>query len=101
MIRTRSATAAASGKRGKAATSAGPSRTTRIDKRVEDADLGEKSSFFEDDEGPDVGETLHAKDGKLGFYTSSKGFIFATNFLVDIASQVHSERYTLKGKFCS
>ena len=49
-----------------------------------------------DDEEPDIGKTLHAKDGKLGFITS-KGFVCATNFLVDIASQVHSQNYSMKG----
>ena len=58
----------------------------------------EMSLDFVDDE-PDTGKTLHAKDGKLGFFTSSKGFVYATNFLVDIVSHVHSKRYVLKGKF--
>ena len=49
-----------------------------------------------DDEEPDIGKTLHAKDGKLGFITS-KGFVCATNFLVDVASQVHSQNYSMKG----
>ena len=49
-----------------------------------------------DDEEPDIGKTLHAKDGKLGF-VSSKGFVCATNFLVDIAAQVHSTNYSMKG----
>ena len=96
IVRTRSATAAAAGKKGKAVTSGGSTRNTGRKERVEDGDLAEKSSFFEDDD--DIGNTLHAKDGKLGFYTSSKGFAYATNFLVDIASQVHSDRYTLKGR---
>jgi hypothetical protein len=39
---------------------------------------------------------LHSKDGKLGFITS-KGFVCATNFVVDIASQVHSIKYVIKG----
>ena len=34
---------------------------------------------------------------QLGFITN-KGFIAATNFIVDIASQVHSEKYSIKGK---
>ena len=34
---------------------------------------------------------------QLGFVTN-KGFIAATNFIVDIASQVHSERYSIKGR---
>ena len=52
--------------------------------------------IYEDDEEPDIGKTLHAKDGKLG-YVTNKGFIGATNFLVDIESQVHSEKYLIKG----
>ena len=61
-----------------------------------------------------MGKTLHAKDGKvgppyeyahfyiheifqLGFFNSSKGFVYATNFIVDIQSQVHSEKYVIKG----
>ena len=55
-----------------------------------------EADFFEEDEEPDIGKTLHAKDGKLGFVTN-KGFISATNFLVDIESQVHSETYAIKG----
>ena len=51
---------------------------------------------FEDDEEPDVGKTLHAKGGKLGFFTRM-GFKVATDFLVDIASQVYSETYSIKG----
>ena len=51
---------------------------------------------YEDDEEPDVGKTLHAKDGKLGFVTRT-GFKVATDFLVDIASQVYSETYSIKG----
>ena len=53
--------------------------------------------MFLDDEEPDIGKTLHSKDGKLGFF-ANKGFIFATNFVVDIASQVYSEKYSVKGK---
>ena len=34
---------------------------------------------------------------QLGFVTN-KGFIAATSFIVDIASQVHSERYSIKGR---
>ena len=33
---------------------------------------------------------------QLGLITS-KGFLFATNFLVDIESQVYSEKYSIKG----
>ena len=51
----------------------------------------EISVDFVDDQ-PDIGQTLHAKDGKLGFFTSSKGFVYATNFLVDIVYHFHSER---------
>ena len=51
---------------------------------------------FHDDEEPDCGKTLHAKDGKLGFFTN-RGFICGTNFLVDIESQVYSEKYSIKG----
>ena len=39
---------------------------------------------------------MNAKDGKLGFVTK-RGFISATNFLVDILSQVYSEKYAIKG----
>ena len=35
--------------------------------------------------------------GKLGFF-ANKGFIFATNFVVDITFQVYSEKYSIKGK---
>ena len=38
-----------------------------------------------------VGKILHAKDGKLGFM-SNRGFVAATNFLVDIQAQVFSEK---------
>ena len=33
---------------------------------------------------------------QLGFITN-KGFMAATNFIVDVASQVHSEKYSIKG----
>ena len=52
--------------------------------------------FEDDDDEPDIGKTLHAKDGKLGFVTN-RGFVAATNFLVDIQSQVFSEKYSIKG----
>ena len=52
--------------------------------------------FEDDDDEPDIGKTLHAKDGKLGFVTN-RGFVAATNFLVDIHSQVFSENYSIKG----
>ena len=55
--------------------------------------------FYDDDEEPDIGKTLHARDGKLGFVTS-KGFMNATNFLVAIESQVFSEKYSIKGSPC-
>ena len=55
--------------------------------------------FYDDDEEPDIGKTLHARDGELGFVTS-KGFMSATNFLVDIESQVFSEKYSIKGSPC-
>ena len=49
-----------------------------------------------DEEEDDIGKTLCAKDGKLGFM-GKKGFFPATNFLVDIESQVSSDRYSIKG----
>ena len=52
------------------------------------SDDHDNDEVYFDDEEPDIGKTLHAKDGKLGF-VSSKGFVCATNFLVDIAAQVH------------
>ena len=61
IVKTRSATAAAAGKKGKAVTSGGSTRNTGRKERVEDADLAEKSNFFEDDE-DDIGNTLHVKD---------------------------------------
>ena len=60
------------------------------------SDDPENEDVYFDDEEPDIGKTLHAKDGKLGFVTS-KGFVSATNFLVDIAAQVHSMNYSMKG----
>ena len=39
-----------------------------------------EEDVFHDDKDPDTGKTLHVKDGKLGFFASSKGFVFATNF---------------------
>ena len=48
------------------------------------------------DEEPTAGKSLHAKDGRLGF-VSSKGFVPATNFILEINSQVYSERYSIKG----
>ena len=56
----------------------------------------DNDEVYFDDEEPDIGKTLHAKDGKLGFVLS-KGFVCATNFLVDIAAQVHSINYSMKG----
>ena len=46
-----------------------------------------QGSTEESFEQEDVGKTLHAKDGRLGF-VSEKGFLAATNILVDIGSQV-------------
>ena len=60
------------------------------------SDDHDNDEVYFDDEEPDIGKTLHAKDGKLGF-VSSKGFVCATNFLVDIAAQVHSINYSMKG----
>ena len=57
-----------------------------------------QGSTEESFEQEDVGKTLHAKDGRLGF-VSKKGFLAATNFLVDIGSQVYSEKYSFKGQF--
>ena len=42
------------------------------------------------------GKTLQAREGSLGFVTSN-GFIQATNFIMDIRSQVISEKYSFKG----
>ena len=42
------------------------------------------------------GKTLQAREGSLGFVTSN-GFIQATNFIMDIRSQVISEKYSIKG----
>ena len=50
----------------------------------------------ESDEEPTAGKSLHAKDGRLGF-VSNKGFVPATNFILEINSQVYSERYSIKG----
>ena len=55
-----------------------------------------EEEILDDDDEPDVGKTLHAKDGKLGF-VSNRGFVAATNFLVDIQAQVFSETYSIKG----
>ena len=62
---------------------------------VQDNIQAEEEIFFDDEE-PDIGKTLHAKDGKLRIITS-KGFICSTNFIVDIASQVNSQKYAIKG----
>ena len=56
----------------------------------------DQEDVFHDEEEEDIGKTLHSKDGRLGFVTN-KGFIAATNFLVDIGSQVYSEKYCIKG----
>ena len=58
--------------------------------------VADQEHIFHDEEEEDIGKTLHSKDGRLGFVTS-KGFIAATNFLVDIGSQVYSEKYCIKG----
>ena len=50
----------------------------------------------ESDEELTAGKSLHSKDGRLGF-VSSKGFVPATNFILEINSQVYSERYSIKG----
>ena len=57
-----------------------------------------ESSDNDEDESDDVtkGKSLNAKDGKLGFVIK-RGFVSATNFLVDIRSQVYSEKYAIKG----
>ena len=60
------------------------------------SDDNDNDEVYFDDEEPDIGKTLHAKDGKLGFVLS-KGFVCATNFLVDITAQVHSINYSTKG----
>ena len=52
--------------------------------------------IFHDDDEEDIGKTLSAKNGVLGFVTK-QGFKVATNFLVDIGSQVYSEKYSIKG----
>ena len=73
-----------------------------------------EETVHEDDEDDDIGKTLHAKDGKvltlntdfhnynvlfpqLGMITW-KGFKANTNFIVDIAAQVYSEKFNVKGK---
>ena len=56
----------------------------KADNAVEaNLNVAEEEVFDDDDDEPDVGKTLHAKDGKLGFVTN-RGFVAATNFLVDI-----------------
>ena len=55
-----------------------------------------EESHFDDDDEEILSMTLCAKDGKLG-YMSKKGFTPCTNFLVDIESQVSSDRYMIKG----
>ena len=47
-----------------------------------------RQAAIEEEEEDDIGKTLHVKEGKLGFVTN-KGFISATNFVVDIESQVY------------
>ena len=62
--------------------------------------------YFDDE---DAEKTLHVKDGKVSvtyvilehffcFVIYSRGFVFATNFVLDIGSQVFSEKYLIKGK---
>ena len=63
---------------------------------VETTQNVDEEMLEDDDDEPDIGKTLHAKDGKLGFVTN-RGFVAATNFLVDIQSQVFSEKYSIKG----
>lgn len=67
----------------------------RSGNREEREEVGVASSDTSFDE-EDKGKTLHAKDGMLGFVTD-KGFISATNFVVDIEAQVYSEKYSMKG----
>ena len=93
--RAAAAAAATAGMNSEANTAAVPTEEPRRSrKKRQPAAAMEISVDFVDDQ-PDIGQTLHAKDGKLGFFTSSKGFVYATNFLVDIVSHVHSERYVL------
>ena len=69
----------------------------KADNAVEaNLDVVEEEVIDDDDDEPDIGKTLHAKDGKLGFVTN-RGFVAATNFLVDIQAQVFSETYSIKG----
>ena len=56
----------------------------------------ENTIFLDDEETMKTGMTLCVKDEKLG-YIGKKGFVFVTNFLVDIEAQVSSQRYSLKG----
>ena len=94
------------GTRGVAADNTAPgTRVTRqrsrakakaVNAAVETTQQVEEEMFEDDDDEHDIGKTLHAKDGKLGFVTS-RGFVAATNFLVDIQSQVFSENYSVKG----
>ena len=55
-----------------------------------------EESDFDDDDEETLSMTLCAKDRKFG-YMSKKGFTPYTNFLVDIESQVSSDRYMIKG----
>ena len=57
----------------------------------------EEEALLDTDDQEDVGKTLHVKDGRLGFVTA-KGFISATNFNIDIESQVSSLHYSIKGE---
>ena len=78
-------------RRGRAARGRARARTRRSPVPLEEED-----TFYEDDEVEKI-KTLHTKDGKLGFF-SENGFIFVTNFIVDIGSQVSSRNYSVKGK---
>ena len=55
-----------------------------------------EETIKEDEDEEDIGKTLHAKDGKLG-YVTSKGFVSVTNFLVDIHARLFSQKYLIKG----
>jgi hypothetical protein len=66
----------------------------RRSRSVPNIENHEEYVFCDDDE-PDIGKTLNAKDGKVGFVII-KGFIGATHFLVDIGSQVFRGKYSIK-----
>ena len=52
------------------------------------------ASCFDD---PDVGKTLHASNGRLG-YVTDRGFMEATNFVIHVEDFVYSETFKIKGK---